>query len=424
MLDINNNISQLKPSATLLINEKVKDLRANGEKIVHFGFGQSPFPVHKKIANRLKKNADCNHYLPTQGMLELRKEIANFLFKYQGVKTTGDNVYIGPGSKELLYQTILLLNGTYLIPKGSWVSYLPQINANNKKSVILDTFRKDNYKLSTSVLESYCKDNPPHNKLLILNSPNNPSGAIYNEEELKDLARVCRKYNIIVLSDEIYTQISFSSMHAPSFSKYYPEKTIVYGGLSKVFSAGGYRLGYMVLPQNLQKLNFIYRTLFSETFSAVSAPIQHAAVEAYKYKKEIKRSVETATLILKHIGSYVHTELKKNKIYCTKPEGGFYVLIDFENFKVELAEKNINNSVDLANYILSEYKVALLPGTDFYFDPEDLIFRLAYVDFNGKKALEAILNKNVNLDQSFISDYTPNIANGVQKIIEFVENLR
>ena len=424
MLDINNNISQLKPSATLLINEKVKELRDKGEKVYHFGFGQSPFPIHKKIVKELKKNADCNHYFPTQGLPELRNEISNFLIKYQGIQTTRDNIFIGPGSKELLYQTILILNGTYLIPKGSWVSYLPQIKANKKEFDILDTFRKDHYKLSSNVLETYCNDHPYKNKLLILNSPNNPSGAVYSEGELDELAGVCRKYNIIVLSDEIYSQITFESNHASSISKYYPENTIIYGGLSKVFSAGGYRLGYMVLPQKLQELKSIYRSLFSETFSAVNSPVQYAAIEAYKYNKDIRKTVEASLRILKSIGKYVYDELTKEKINCTLPEGGFYVLIGFENFQKVLNKRDIKNSIDLAHHILTNYKVALLPGIDFYFDPKELIFRLAYVDFNGEKALKAVLKKEAIIDPEFIEKYAPNVVRGLQKIVEFVATLR
>ena len=147
MFTINKNISQLKPSATLLINEKVKVLRSNGEKIYHFGFGQSPFPVPNNIIKKLQKNASCNNYLPTLGLPELRSEIAKFLGIYQNIHTVEKNIFIGPGSKELLYQTILILNGTYLIPKASWVSYLPQIKVNNQESVILETYFQDDFKL-------------------------------------------------------------------------------------------------------------------------------------------------------------------------------------------------------------------------------------------------------------------------------------
>jgi len=424
MLEINKNISQLKPSVTLQINEKVKELRGKGEKIYHFGFGQSPFSIPKKIVKKLKKHADCNHYLPTAGLTKLRSEIAKFLNEYQNIQTDEKNIFIGPGSKELIYQTILILNGTYLIPKGSWVSYLPQIKANNKEGVILETYLEDNFKLSPKVLESYCKDHPNQNKLLILNTPNNPSGAVYSSEELERLAMICKEHKIIVLSDEIYSQISYHTDAAPSISNYYPEYTIVFGGLSKVFSAGGYRLGFMALPNNLMELDTIYQSLFSETFSAVSAPVQFAAIEAYKYKKSIKKQVDASIRILDLIGNYVYQKLNQAGVDCTKPQGGFYVLVGFDSYKGALQKKQLENSVVLAKYLLEEFNVALLPGIDFYFDPDELVFRLAYVDFNGKKALKKVLKNDVPLDIEFIERFAPNVMKGIQKIVDFVETLK
>jgi len=419
MVSVNQNISQLKPSATLQINETVTKMRSKGDKVYHFGFGQSPFPIPKKIIKKLKKNADCNHYLPTLGLQKLRIEIAIFLGKHQQIKTSHENIFIGPGSKELLYQTILILEGTYLIPKGSWVSYLPQVKLIGRDYSILETSFKNNYKLQAHVLETYCKKHAPQNNILIINSPNNPNGAVYSKVELEKLAMVCDKYDIIVLSDEIYSQISFKNSHAKSISNYYPEKTIVFGGISKVFSAGGYRLGYMMLPEYLKELRPIYKTLFSETFSAVSTPIQYAAIEAYKYKKSVKKHVEASVKILEAIGDYIYQNLSQAGISCTQPQGGFYILIGFDAFKDMLIKKQLANSVDLANYLLKEYKVALLPGIDFYFAPDELVFRLAYVDLNGKKALKKYLKNDVPLNSKFIETYAPNIVNGIQKIIEF-----
>jgi len=424
MIEINKNISQLKPSATLQINEKVKELRAKGEKIYHFGFGQSPFSIPDQIIKKLKKHADCNHYLPTGGLPKLRSEIAKFLKKHQNIHTNENNIFIGPGSKELLFQTKLIINGTYLIPKGSWVSYLPQILANNKESVILETYLADNYKLSPAILDAYCKKNTSQKKMLILNSPNNPSGAVYSAEELKQLAAICKEHNIIVLSDEIYSQIIYQSNTATSISNYYPENTIVFGGLSKVFSAGGYRLGFMVLPDNLMELETIYQSLFSETFSAVSAPVQYAAIKAYNYKKSIKKHVKTSIRILNLIGDYVFQELTQAGINCTQPQGGFYILINFDSHKDALQKKQLTNSVVMANYLLKEFKVALLPGVDFYFNPEELVFRLAYVDFDGKKALKKVLKNDVPLNTEFIERFAPNIIGGIQKIVSFTESLK
>ena len=133
MIKVNQNIQNLKPSATLAINQKVKALRLKNETVFHFGFGQSPFPIHKSIVEALKNNATNNHYLTTIGLDVLRQTITEFLEKHQGINAESDFIYIGPGSKELLYQTILILDSIFLIPKGSWVSYGPQINS--KKGV-------------------------------------------------------------------------------------------------------------------------------------------------------------------------------------------------------------------------------------------------------------------------------------------------
>jgi aspartate aminotransferase len=419
---VNQNIQSLKPSATLAINQKVNRLRAEGKEIYHFGFGQSPFPIHESIVSTLKENAYNNHYLPTIGLEKLRDQIAQFLTKHQNIIADKNFIYIGPGSKELLYQTILILEGTFLIPKGSWVSYGPQINSKNGKFAVLDTSLKNNFKLDSSILLKYCQENPDEQKSLILNSPNNPTGAIYSSDELKKLAEVCRAYNIIVLSDEIYSQVNFHEEYSPSISNFYPERTIVFGGLSKVFSAGGYRLGFMVLPKDLEFLHDTYRSLFSETFSAVSSPIQFASIEAYKYKKELKKYVINTSQILKGISDYVYDELTLINIDCTQPSGAFYMMIGFNNFKEKINNLGITTSTELANHLLELYSVALLPSTDFYFEKHDLFFRLAFVDFDGETVYDLFKNKSM-IDKFFIRDNCPNIFKGIEKINSFINDI-
>jgi len=422
MIKVNKNIQNLKPSATLAINQKVKSLKDEGIEICHFGFGQSPFPIQESIVKALMDNAAVNHYLPTFGFEKLRRAIALFLRKYQNIEMESDFIYIGPGSKELLYQTILILDGVYLIPKGSWVSYGPQINSKNGKYEILETHIENNFKLSSETLKQYCDAHPNQQKTLILNSPNNPTGAVYSHEELEQLAEVCRANNIIVLSDEIYSQINFTDDHSPSISRYYPEKTIVYGGLSKVFSAGGYRMGFMALPKDLQFMHNMYCSVFSETFSAVAAPIQYAAVEAYKMSDDLVDYIDRSKLILKGISQYIYSELGKVEIQCTYPQGAFYMIIGFNNFKKEINSLKIYTSEQLANHLLKDYKVALLPGIDFYFDENDLFFRLAFVDFNGQEVMNHY-DRSTNIDKEFIRTFCPNIFEGIKKLIEFVTDL-
>ena len=417
---INKNISELKPSATLLINEKVKELRKKGKKITHFGFGQSPFPIHNAIVEELKNHANNNHYLPVNGLKKLREQLSNFLSIHQGIQRDSDQIFIGPGSKELLYQSVLILEGHFIIPKGSWVSYIPQIKSKGATYSILETSLEDNFKLTANCLEAYLSESLHNEHILVLNSPNNPTGAIYSDAEYESLASVCRKYKVIVFSDEIYSQINFLNAHSPSISKYYSEGTIVFGGLSKVFSAGGYRLGFMSLPKELKDLSIVYSSLFSETFSCVSSPVQFAALKAYEYSKELQQYVATSSAILDGISSYIYHELSKNFIQCTTPQGSFYMMVGFDNFKTKLKPLKLDTSTKLSHHLLDNYGVALLPGSDFGFKSNELFFRMAFVDFDGEKVMKAY-NKVKNIDENFIKEHCERIYDGVQQLIAFTK---
>ena len=417
---INKNIASLKQSSTLLINEKVKELRKKGESINHFGFGQSPFPIHSSIVEELKANANNNHYLPVAGLEQLRAQIVSFLFDNQDIDTNKDSVFIGPGSKELLYQSILIFEGDFLIPKGSWVSYIPQIQSKGGNYYIVETQFKNDFKITPADLDAFFKTRKTTNQqILILNSPNNPTGAVYKDDEYKALAETCRAHNIIVFSDEIYSQINFSAPFSPSISKYYPEKTIVFGGLSKVFSAGGYRLGYMVLPNEFKHLQDVYKSLFSETFSCVSSPVQFAAVKAYEYNTDLQNYVADSSAILKGVSEFIYKEFSAINIQCTKSEGAFYMTIGFNNFKAQIAKLGITTNLELANYVLENYQFAMLPGIDFGFAKEDFFFRIAFVDFNGEQVMKAYQENN-KIDLEFIKIHTPNVFAGVKKMKMFV----
>jgi len=419
-MKINSKTLKLAPSATLLINEKVKELRKRGQEVAHFGFGQSPFPIHQSIVEELKNNATNNHYLPVNGLEKLRQQLSNFLSENQGIDRDSDLIFIGPGSKELLYQSILILEGEFLIPKGSWVSYIPQIKSKGGSYSILDTTLEDNFKLTADTLEAYLSEHKKEDSILILNSPNNPTGALYSDTEYKSLATVCRKYQVLVFSDEIYSQINFKNEYSPSISNYYSEGTIVFGGLSKVFSAGGYRLGFMSLPKELERLSVVYTSLFSETFSCVSSPVQFAAVKAYQYSKDLQEYVANSAAILDGISSYVYKQLSTNNIQCTTPQGSFYMMIGFENFKEKTKLLELHSSTKLSHYLLENFGVALLPGSDFGFDTTELFFRLAFVDFDGEKVLKAYL-KEKHIDEAFIIENCLSIYKGVQQLIKFTK---
>ena len=195
---IKDQISLLKPSATLAINEESNRLEKIGKKVYKFGFGQSPFPIPENIVLELKNNASKNKYLPIQGLEELRTAIAIYLNKYNN-NFKSDNIIIGPGSKELMLLTHIAFNGEVILPAPSWVSYQPQaLIAKNKVSWI-QTSINSNWFPTAEQLENKVKNTKNKNILLFLNSPNNPSGTVC--KNLKEIAEVSKKYKLIILSD-------------------------------------------------------------------------------------------------------------------------------------------------------------------------------------------------------------------------------
>ena len=420
MTRINKHLESLKPSATLAINERVKALRSQGESIYHFGFGQSPFPIHPKIVHALQTHADNNAYLPSLGLPALREQISSYLEHYHQIHFDPELIFLGPGSKELLFQTVMILDHIFLIPKGSWVSYLPQIKAKGGRFGILETYVDDNYKLRAESLEQHCQQHPKEKFVLILNSPNNPTGAVYSQSELEALAVTCRHYGILVLSDEIYSRINFQDESTPSMASCYPEGTILFSGLSKIFSAGGYRCGLMALPEALKELQPIFRSLFSETFSAVASPVQYAALTAFGIDEELEATISRNTSILRTIGTYVYEQLTAHNIRCTTPMGAFYIMIDLSPYQEALDALKLSNSEAIAMYILEHFQVALLPGSDFYFEPEQPIFRLAFVDFDGTRIPEAW--HDLNQDQ-LTETIAPNVVQGTAQLLDFCSKL-
>ena len=267
---LKNLVKDLKPSSTLLINETSRRLEAQGKKIYKFGFGQSPFKVPENIVKELKDNAHQNKYLPMQGLSELRNAIAKYTSEKKNYDYKSDNVIIGPGSKELMFLLHVIFDGEIILPAPSWVSYAPQAILGRNKIQILQTKRENNWFPTASEIEEIILKDQKKNYLLFLNSPNNPSGLIC--DNLEEIASIAKKYNLIILSDEIYSELCFEDDYQ-SISNFCPEKTIISTGLSKWCGAGGWRLGYFLVPDSLIEIKNMINVLASETFSAVSAPI-------------------------------------------------------------------------------------------------------------------------------------------------------
>ena len=400
---IKDQIGKLKPSATLAINEESIRLKKSGKKIYMFGFGQSPFPIPESIVLALKINADKHTYLPMQGLEELRSAIANYLNKNNNNDFNKENIVIGPGTKELMFLTQIIFKGEVLLPSPSWVSYQPQAFIANNKVHWIYTTSNSNWFPTAKQLEDKIKSIKSKNLLLFINSPNNPSGTVCNN--LQEIAEVAKKYKLIILSDEIYSQLTFNGQYK-SISNFYPEGTIVSTGLSKWCGAGGWRLGFFAIPNQLKDLKNSLKILCSESFTSVSAPIQYAAVEAYKGDHSVY--LNAVKKILSFTSNYVYENLKSNVINITKSEGGFYLFPEFTNAKFP-------SSSEMCKDILNKTGVALLPGSDFGLNSKKMIARLSYTDFDGSNFLKNTLGSK-NLDKADLEKYAPNIVEGVSKL--------
>lgn len=423
-ISLNLNIRGTPLSATLLINEISNKLIREGRKVYKLGLGQSPFPVPQMVVDELKVNAHQKNYLPVKGLYELRTAVADYHSRRNNIRRNAENVMIGPGSKELMFLLQFVYYGDLVIPTPSWVSYAPQAKFIGRNVEWLNTSEKTKWRIAHRDLENLCKRDPDRPRIVILNYPSNPTGATYSVNELKALAEVAKKYRIILLSDEIYGELIFDGKHI-SIAKFYPEGTIISSGLSKWCGAGGWRLGTFTFPSTLDWLLDSMSSVASETFTSTSAPIQYAAVCAFRGGISIERYLNNARRVLKSLGFSIHKKLAKAGISAPKPEGGFYLFCNFNKYDAKLKKIGIINSSQLVQRLLEDTGVALLPGSAFGRPENELTARLAYVDFDGAKALAAAetFPPYKDLGDDFVSANCSQIIEAVDLVCNWVRAL-
>jgi len=414
---LNLNVRGLGLSATLAINERSAALQREGREVFKLGLGQSPFPVPEPVLNELRANAHQKDYLPVKGLRTLRDAVANYHRLGEGIDYTGKDVLVGPGSKELMFLLQLVYYGDLVIPTPSWVSYAPQAQILGRHIHWLPTRRKSGWRIGAQDLEALCRADPDRPRLLILNYPNNPSGTTYEAAELKALAEVARRYRVVVLSDEIYGETHFLGRHV-SLARYYPEGTIISGGLSKWCGAGGWRLGTFTFPPDLHWLLDAMAAVASETYTSVSAPIQYAAVRAFGGGLEIERYLQQSRRILRAVGMMLGERLQEVGVRAATPKGGFYLFADFSPVRKLLRGRAVHSSVALCERLLGDAGVAILPGVAFGRPLEELTARIAFVDFDGARALVAAEATPADqpLDGEFLERYCVNVVRAAEAL--------
>ncbi|CAH1772640.1 unnamed protein product [Owenia fusiformis] len=412
------------PASNLSFNEHITQLKKQGKEVYHFAFGQSPFPIMDHAQEALREHAGENAYLPVAGLKDLQKAVCRFHSRYDWMNELLDNqVIIGPGTKELIFLLMNVFNGVVLVVSPSWTTYKPQVTLSHHKPYTIQTTLEGEWRITPEAIEqTILSNNLTGNKLLILCNPDNPTGTSYSAHHLASLATVCRRHNIIVLSDEIYARLHFQQSHV-SLAKYYPEGTILGSGLSKWASAGGWRLGYQIYPRELNELKAAVRSAASHTYSCAAAPMQYAAIKLFANSEACDEYIKATTKIMSTLGNYSYRELTSVGVKAVRPKAGYYMMPDFEVCRAGLLKKDLHSCEDMVQLMFKESKVAVMAAGPAFLRPEhELTTRLCFVDFDGKPALEAYraLGPDPTLDDSFIQQYCPNVYNGIQALKKWV----
>ena len=379
-----------KHSQTLLIHQVSQERAASGQKVFRFGFGQSPFPVPRHVRDALADSAHRKEYMSVQGHPPLREAIANFHNNMENKDWSAEQIIVGAGSKILIYCVLAALReAEVLLPAPSWVSYEPQAQLAGHKVSWLVTTYDNQWRLTPEQLEDFCcsRTDSALPLVLVLNYPSNPTGQTYSRGQLQQLAEVMRKHDVVVVADEIYSLLSYEQDYA-TLDEFYPEACIVSSGISKWCGAGGWRLGFIRIPDSFGKEFFqAVLGIASETYSCAPSPIQLAATCAYGDHSRARSFLDKQIECLDALSQFCSDTLGQAGVDTLPAQGGFYVFPAFDGFRSELAARGICTGEELTNALLAETGVALLPGSAFGMPAGSLAARLAFVDFDGGEIL-------------------------------------
>lgn len=370
-MSMSKRISQIKPSATLSITAKAKKMKAEGVNVIGFGAGEPDFDTPINIKQAAKKAIDdgFTKYTPASGIKELKEAIRKKFKNDNNLDYSPEEIIVSCGAKHSIFNAILALcneEDEVIIPSPFWVSYPEMIKVVGAKSVFVETTSETNFKINPQQL---LKTITPKTKLLILNSPSNPTGTVYTKEELAGLSKILTQKNVFCISDEIYEKIIYDGLEHTSIASFGPDakkQTIVINGLSKSYSMTGWRIGYAAGPKEIIQA---MSNLQAHSTSNPTSISQVASVEALQGAQEdLNRMVEE----FKKRRDYMAEKINSIKGLSTiKPQGAFYSFVNIS----EILGGEIKNSMVLTDLLLAKAKVAVVPGCVF---GDDNFIRLSY----------------------------------------------
>ena len=382
-IQISHRARAIKPSPTLMVSALAKQMKAEGVDVINFGVGEPDFNTPDYVKEEAHKaiNDNFTHYTASSGIIELREAISAKMKRDNDLDCNPEDILVSPGAKASIFFLLMTIcdpRDEVLIPSPYWVSYTSQVEMVDAFPILLPTRAASNFKISAEQLEEALESlsNP---KALILNSPNNPTGSIYNKKELEKIAAVCVKHNILIISDEIYEKLIYDGkkhISIASISDEVREHTVVINGVSKAYAMTGWRLGYAAGPTEIIKRA---ARIQGHTTSCVNSITQKAAIVALN---ECDGSVAEMRDEFQKRRDFLVDELNKiPNLTCRLPRGAFYAMPNI-SYYIHNNKFGIKNCVKMCEYMLKEYKVAIVPGSAFGADK--------YVRFSYATSMENI----------------------------------
>lgn len=393
-MELSRKAQAIEPSLTLAITAKAKEMKEKGIDVISFSAGEPDFNTPKNIINAaIKAMEDGNtKYTSVNGILQLREAICKKFKDDNGLEYNPSQIVVSTGAKQSLANTFLaILNpgDEVIVSTPYWVSYPELIKLADGKPVFVEGDEKSNYKFTKENLE---KAVTAKTKAIVLNTPNNPTGTIYNKEELEVIADFAKKYNNIIISDEMYEKLIYDNenhISIASLSKDAYERTIVINGLSKSYAMTGWRIGYCATSEKIAKLMI---SIQSHVTSNVCSITQYAALEALngpqdEITKMINEFEKRRNYMINRIESI-------DNLSIVKPKGAFYIMINIENcLGKEINGKILNDSMEFCASLLENEKLAVIPGKAFGLNN--------YIRVSYATSMEAI-KEGLNRIESFI----------------------
>jgi aspartate aminotransferase len=369
-------------ASNLALDEAVSRRRAAGEPILHLGFGESRLPLFPGLVDSLATGAGRTAYGPVAGDEAVRIAVAGYLARRR-IPADPDQVVVGPGSKSLLMAVVAAVRGDVLLPRPSWVTYAPQARLFEREVRFVPVPQvcggaPEPGLLAEAVAGLRAGGGNP--RLLVLTSPDNPTGTLVPPEVVVELCAIAEKEDLLIVSDEIYRDVVFDEdARLLSPAEVMPERTVVTTGLSKSLALGGWRIGAARFPAGRWGSEIRQRVLgvASQSWSSLAGPMQSVAEYAFSEPVELVAHVAASTRLHGAVARALHKVVTSHGASCRPPTGAFYLYPDLESIRDPLGRRGVGDSAALERHLLEDHGVAVLGGHHFGDEPGALRFRMA-----------------------------------------------